>query len=949
MGQGDAEEATARALKRSSARAAPFLRSQSHATPFAEETGAVDRDLHRQLESGATLVTPNRRLARDIARRFNLAQLGAGRSAWPSADVLPWTAWLERTLAEAARDDARWRLLGATQELVLWQRLIEASREATPLLDMAAAARSASAARRLQFAWRIDLQPSAGLPQDARTWLGWARRFEEACRDGGWLEGARVPDALAAHVRTGGTHLPPLLILYGFEPLSPQEQGLLEALGAAGVGIAMRGPDLVEGCVQQAQCLTVEDEFAQVARRARTLLETNGALRIGVVVPELSNWRDAVLRIFDETLDPGRLLPGAPSRAAGCNVSLAVPLSAYPLVHTALAVLRLAQGRSALSEVGVLLRSPFLAAAEHEFLRRAALDAQLRRRGQLELEPGIVLEAARGRSPDDPGNCPELAERLAAWIPRARQALTLRQPPSAWSATFLSLVEALGWPGERTLDSDEYQTWVKFRETVSGLAHLDGVLGRLSYVEGLAWLARVSADTLFQPESEEVPVQILGALESVGLQFDHLFVTGLHDEAWPRPAHPNPFLPVAVQRAHGVPHASAEWELAFARRATAQWRGGAPHVTLSYPTREGERTLRASPLLAGLAAAEETPTEPLNHAQRVLRQAQLERVADAAAPPLSAYRNVADVTGPAGFDVSGGAAVLEDQAACPFRAFAVHRLGARPLEEGHPGLDVRERGTLLHRALALLWGDLHAQRRLLALPEEELLGIVSRAVDGAIASMAQRRPDAFGAAFVELERARVRRLLLALLELERRRAPFEVVALEEPRTLELGGLRLQARVDRIDLLDGGRRAIIDYKSGKAVTGEWEGDRPESPQLPLYAVTDPGDVAALAFAVLRAEETAFKGLGAEPGLLPGVQPPQPSQSWPALLARWRDILDALAVQFIAGHAPVAPKRYPYTCEHCALGALCRVTELYDRGPTSVAQDPVAVEKDVPADD
>ncbi|HXV08169.1 MAG TPA: PD-(D/E)XK nuclease family protein [Burkholderiales bacterium] len=906
----------------------------------------MDHDLLRQLESGATLVTPNRRLARDLARRFNLVQIGTGRSAWPSADVLPWSAWLERTLGEAARDDPRLRLLGPAQELALWQRLIEPSHAGSPLLDAAAAARSASAARRLQLAWRIDLRPAAGgLPQDARTWLAWARGFEAACREGAWLEPARVPDALAVRVRAGGARLPPLLILYGFEPLSPQEQVLLEALRAAGTRVAVRDADLVEGSVRRAPYLTAEEEWAQVARRARALLEADAAQRIGVVVPELSLRRDTVLRIFDETLDPGRLLPGASRRSAACNVSLGVPLSAYPLVHTALAVLRLAHGRLALTEAGALLRSPFLAAAEHEFLRRALLDAQLRRLGRLEVEPADVLELARGRSPDDPSACPQLAQRLAAWIPRAQEAQTLRQPPSAWSATFLSLLAGLGWPGERTIDSDEYQTWDKFRDTVAGLAHLDGVLDRLRYPQALAWLARLTADTLFQPESEEVPVQILGALESVGLQFDHLFVTGLHDEAWPQPARPNPFLPVAVQRAHGVPHASAEWELGFAHRMTALWRGGAPQVILSYPTREGDRTLRPSPLLAGLAAAQDAPAASRAYAQRIREHGRLERISDAVAPPLRAGLDApATVEVPAAVDVLGGAAVLQDQAACPFRAFAVHRLGARALEEGHPGLDARERGTLLHRALALLWGELRSQRRLLSLSEERLLDVVSSAVDGAIASIARRRPDAFGVAFTELERARLRRLLLALLELERRRAPFEVVAREEPRTLELGGLRLQARVDRIDALDDGRRVILDYKTGKAGTGEWDGDRPDSPQLPLYAVTDAGDLAALAFVVLRAEEIAFKGLGAEAGLLPGVEPLERPQTWGARLTQWRDVLKALAAQFVAGHAPVAPKRYPHTCEYCALGALCRVKELFDPGPVSVEQEPMPLEQE-----
>ena len=62
---------------------------------------------------------------------------------------------------------------------------------------------------------------------------------------------------------------------------------------------------------------------------------------------------------------------------------------------------------------------------------------------------------------------------------------------------------------------------------------------------------RLAAQTLFQPEAPDVPIQVLGVLESAGLEFDHLWVMGLTDEAWPIPARPNPFIPVALQRAAG--------------------------------------------------------------------------------------------------------------------------------------------------------------------------------------------------------------------------------------------------------------------------------------------------------------------------------------------------------------------------------------------------------------
>jgi len=359
------------------------------------------------------------------------------------------------------------------------------------------------------------------------------------------------------------------------------------------------------------------------------------------------------------------------------------------------------------------------------------------------------------------------------------------------------------------------------------------------------------------------------------------------------------------------------------------WNGAARDVELSYSTRDGDRVLRPSPLLAGVPEAREArrgkPAQG-SYSEVVHQARRLERITDNSAPLLAP-----------GHVAAGGASLFQNQAACPFRAFAIHRLGARGLEEGRAGLDARERGTLLHRALAQLWGELDRHARLIAMPEQELSAAVHRAADFAIESLRRVRPDALSEAFIALERTRIAALLGRLLELEKQRAPFRVVAREEERRLEIGGLNVDGRIDRIDVTDSGARVILDYKTGQAAPGAWAGERPDDPQLPLYAITDSADVAAVSFASVRAQEVAFNGISREEGLLPGVTTVAKTRStrdvpsWTALLERWRDMLDALAAEFLRGHAAVMPKQYPRTCEYCDLGTLCRVKELLDRGP------------------
>jgi probable DNA repair protein len=383
---------------------------------------------------------------------------------------------------------------------------------------------------------------------------------------------------------------------------------------------------------------------------------------------------------------------------------------------------------------------------------------------------------------------------------------------------------------------------------------------------------------------------------------------GLSDETWPPPAHPNPFVPLRLQRAAGVPNASPAAALERARALTAQWLGCAGEVVLSHPRRDADRDLAPSPLVAAVQAGElALPEYPLWR-DAIHRAAAVERIDDAPAPAAAAR---------------AGAGLLRDEAACPFRAFAVHRLRAAGLESPHAGLDALERGTLVHRVLASVWERLGSKAALDALEAPALDALLVAAADEAIRRKQRERPTTLGARFAAVERRRLVKLAGEWLDAEQGRRGFTVLATEAQRVATLGVLDLRLRLDRIDRLDCGERVVIDYKTGRATVASLLGPRPDEPQLPLYLTVAEPDAAAVALAQVRAGEMKFAGLAAAPGLVPGADVPE--AGWAGQQATWRAELERLADEFAAGGAAVDPKRPGETCRLCDLQPLCRIRE------------------------
>ena len=875
------------------------------------------------LDAGATVVTSGERLARAVRLAHGEAHLAAGACVWERAEVMSYGAFLDRLYDRAA--DAALSATGAILPRRIsdaaaearWEEVIRASARGASLLQPAATAREAVRAWTLLLAYRVPLERLGDGDEDAQAFAAWGGQFRSLSRRDGWLEDARLADWLATQLRNQVLPAPGRIMFAGFDELTPQQQELIDSLKAGGSTVQvqeMRTPEAVAAVRRVEQDAAAEMRAA--AAWARRLLEQDASASIGIVARDLDQCRAAMARALDDALCPAAAAGGDVARAY--DLSLGLPLDTFPVIHAALAVLDLLRRRTPFFTVSLLLRSPFLAGADAEREARARLELRLRGRVSEEIGLNALRAFAAGL-----GGAPLLLSALESLAEKSA-ALPSKQTPSAWAQDFADALKRAGWPGERALDSAEYQTVTVLRELTGSLVHLDDVLGSVSLGEALTRLKRLAAEHIFQPAGADVPVQVVGLLETAGLSFDHLWVMGMSDTVWPPSPRPAAFIPPRLQREYGLPHASAAIELRFARRLTERLLASAPRTVVSSPGSEADEELRPSPLIIALPAMAEPPPAT-TRAYRLQLQAEHPRAAE----------TYMDMRGPAlgsTEQIRGGAYLLSAQSACPFQAFGTFRLHAQRLEEPALGPDALERGSLMHAVLHAVWLELADHAGLVSRDGSARRELMGRAAAAAVAARARALPEVYTPRVAELEQERLTRRVSAWLELEAQRPPFRVRESETEHRLQIGPLTLLTRIDRIDELTDGGHLLLDYKTGRVKLQSWLDERPDDPQLPLYALGERDGLAAVSYACLKPGETGFVGLAAREGMPEGIAVyaerrtrPVDAPDWESLLGYWERNLTGLAEEYAAGDARVMPKR-ARTCEYCHLSTVCRIHEL-----------------------
>lgn len=887
-----------------------------------------ESEIHAWLRDGGRVVTASDRAARAIRTAFHRARRGEGLSAWHAPNVLDWKSFARVEWEQRSLDDRL--LLNPTQEQALWTEIAANSAHLATVLEGPRHRLAGMAMEAHEFLCSFApgfLKNSARVAwqQDTAVFGHWLESFDETCRNGNLLSSSRLPLELIPLLESDLDARPPLL-LAGFDRLLPAQRSLFGAWGrwqeAATADAASN--------IAFHEAFDPQTELASCAIWcSRKLAEDPGA-RLLVITQDARSRRGEIERAF-----LNHLSAATDTSSELFEFSLGIPLSQLTLARGAHLVLRWLVGSIQENELDWLLSTGQIASTQQEATSLTVYMRGLRRRS-LERTHWTLSDFIAQRSSSNP--LPDgWVERISVVQQRVNDFSRHSQSPLEWASLAPQLLEAAGWPGFRPLSSAEFQAHRRWQLALESCGSL-GFDGRhISWHDFLSLLRRTLDETLFAPESHDAPIQIAGPAESAGLTADAVWFLGADEDAWPAAGALHPLLPVEIQRHATMPHASAEVDWELARTTTRRILSSAPEIHFSFARQNQNADSRPSRLILDLAGAPQPlPADlivpPAPNPMTIL-------VEDFSRIPFS----------PA--EAPGGASVLTYQSQCPFKAFATSRLSAQGWAPAEPCLTPAQRGNLLHAVVHAIWAGPPLGIRdlddLLNLTDRSSFaaGHVQRILAAKIPTGLRRRMPQ---RYLELEELRLTRLIAEWLDYEAARWPFSVAATEIDSTATVAGLKLKLRLDRIDRLKDNTLLVIDYKTGDVTPSSWELPRPDDVQLPLYAGfaldRENDTLGGLVFAKIRVGKHCFAGrVGDAKGALLSNAPATSTLVKKPLdaghIIAWRECIEKLAADFLAGRAEVDPREYPKTCERCNLQALCRVQE--NRAHFTTPDDTVAI--------
>ncbi len=517
------------------------------------------------LEAGKIVLTPGRRLARQLSSAWLLLQQSKS-TVVDDPRIEPVDAWLESQWLEAIESGQlpSQKLLSRLEERLVWLSIISTDDEygdTFRLLQPQTAAEHARICRDAILQFGPDnshamFQEYMRSDVDCQAFYAWLERFDNVLRDRGWATRADAYQQLT-QLHVG---VKPEVYLAHMLDVTPLTWRVLNHLATVGTttqltSIASEAP--VEGVRFE----SVEDELAHIAAWAAKR-HREGRHSTAIVLMNFKRDRPLLeyyLRREFDCLD-------ARYNRLPVNFATGQPLASAPLFRDALLALTLHTEPLTRQRLLALLRSPYL--LEPNFQESEEAIALIKSLFDLGADPidwsdfshCVVQHAPQSSSPSGSLHCKTSPQRietldLVTWVERLR-----------------ALLEQWHWPSRPALDSMEYQQLDRFERSFDQLISLNEVAGEIDYMRAVSLWRSCLDDMVFQPKTEASALQVLGPQEAVGLSFDALHICGLQAGVLPAKLRLLPFIPLLLQRQWAMPNADSfgllaqgqaiDWQLA---------------------------------------------------------------------------------------------------------------------------------------------------------------------------------------------------------------------------------------------------------------------------------------------------------------------------------------------------------------------------------------------------
>ena len=869
-------------------------------------------------------LTVNNRLARWLSLEHDEQKKKTGQNAWQSPNILSLSTWLRNVWTESWPSKY---LLSQLQCEKIWEQIISSDSAHLDLLHIQGVASKASQAFSLIHEYRLPRNPKLyDLTDEAKTFLSWALKYERHISSLGALDPCMLMDSVKSSMQDRTITIPLELRIMGFEEQSPQFKDFIGFLLEKGTRVDILSPvpttEILENnlnyeSIHVRECENRKGEAEACSRWVRSIFKPGK--RIGIVVPELEKYHTLLKRELTAELVPESIFN---LNEQVFNISLAPPLSQEPMIKVALDFLSLKTSTIPVTTLLSFIQSPFMGFNFPPTQEVSNLESKLRRQR--------ILSISLNQFSSNYGNIPQvdqLVEKLNIWTRNNKRVLL-----GEWAEKLSDLLKTTGWPGKLKGSADEslvlskrYQAFEAWKSCLNQLCSLNQIIGPVNRLEAICHLINIVKSTPFQTKTPEHSIQVIGLLESSGMQFDHLWVMGCNSETLPTHPEPNPFIPYEIRNKFSIPRSNPQRELKFAEQSLSRLLISAPEINFSYALHEGEMDMKISPLLQGFTKINEVAYPSNRIKDQVLCLNNLEDLTESTSLPVTDSEKTLYATQ----GIKSGYSLLKNQVDCPFMSFARHRLNSEHYQFPEIDFDNLDRGNVIHKALELFWMRTANLKTLLKHSDNSLKEQLDRNVQEAIRICSKRTLGQ--TQFNKLERERnVRVIHDWLLFIELKRPDFEVLHNEESIEINLAGIKLMLRIDRIDEIPGKGLLLIDYKTGiDAKTTDWFGEKIRGPQLPLYAIAKP--VAGLAYGHLVIGKPEFKGTINKEFSLGNFKNQDFTKvseysSWDELLSYWKINLNAVANEFMQGNNHVSPINKGEPCRHCKLNTLCRFQKL-----------------------